>query len=200
LRPFDKRKDFTFRPYFNYLQRNSDDVINSAESATWTGGFNLNDSLDEDTTAGFNYEYRAYIDEANDVTSEYFHRLTVNIGRQQQLFLRRLYFSAEPGVTLRNAKGNYGKKDTNITFSLNGQYDLLSKIISRFGYNMQDAILGKPDSDYVNHRTFLEFDYLLSKKKGAHLVIRGERNLYHNKNADLDYTETRAICKFMSNF
>ncbi|MBU1727683.1 MAG: hypothetical protein KJ880_08645, partial [Candidatus Omnitrophica bacterium] len=200
LRPFDKRKDFSLRPYFNWLQRNSDDIINSAESATYTTGFSLNDSLDEKTNYGANYEYRGYSDEAYDTSTEFFHRIGFNFSREQEVFGRRLYFSIEPGVSLRNAKGLSDKQDVNSTFSANGQYSLLEKLTSRFGYNMQNDYTGRPNSDYVNQRTFLEFDLLFSKKKGAHFVVRGERNIYCFKDSNQDYTESRAIGKFVSNF
>lgn len=199
LRPFEARKDFTARPYINYSKKDSDDDANSAESVTKTIGFSINDTLNEKTTYGVSYEYRAFVDEANKSTSDYFHRLGFNLGHEQLFFEKRLYYSLNTGLDLRSTKTD-DNKDASASISFSGQYDMMQNSKLRFGHNLQDANSAKPASDSVNHRSFLEMDFLLAQKRASHFVLRAERNRYDHEDNTQEYNETRAIAKFITNF
>jgi len=199
LRPFEGRKDFTLRPYLNYLVKNSDDDINSAESKTKTVGFGINDTLNDKTSYGLSYEYRAFVDEANKSSSDYFNRIGFNLGHEQQFLARRLYYSFNQSLDIRNTKTD-DDQDLNLGISFNGQYDMTKAALLRFGHNFQDTNSAAPGSDFVNNRSFLEFDFLLAEKRAAHLILRAERNRYDHENQSQEYNETRAIAKFVTNF
>jgi len=199
LRPFSSRTDLTVRPYFNYFIRNSDDPGNSLEATTTTTGFSVNDRLDEWTTYGFGYEYRAFADLAAHALSDYFHRFNFNIGHEQKFFSRRLYYSIDPGFDIRSTKTD-NNKDVNLIFSCSGQYDIAQNAITRVGYNVIDTNSAKSAADFINYRTYGEIDFLLSRKTNTHMIIRGERNLYTHENETQDYYETRAVLKFTSQF
>ncbi|MCM8798917.1 MAG: hypothetical protein NC821_05600 [Candidatus Omnitrophica bacterium] len=199
LKPFLQRKNFSLRPYINYQTKDSDDRENSAEAKTKTIGFSFNDSLDERTNYSFNYEYRAFRDEASKTSSDYFHRLGFNLGKEQNLFYRRLYYSLQPQMDVRSTKSDEDK-DLNLTLGLNGQYDLSDNMVLRLGHNLQNTNSAKADQGYINNRSFLELDLSVSKEKNTHLLFRGERNLYNHEDSTQDYNETRVILKFLSNF
>lgn len=198
-RPFDARKNFSFRPYVAYLQKDSDDPANSAEGVTRTAGFSVNDNLDEKTSVGANYEYRSYKDEANKTNSDYFNRVGLYLARESQLFNRRLYQSFGPNMDFRRTKTD-PNQDVSFSTSYTGQYDVSKIWISRWGYNVQLANNAGPDQDYVNHRNYLEMDFLVHEKRSAHFVVRGERNRYDHEKADQDYNETRVTGRFTINF
>ncbi len=198
-RPFDGRKSFTFRPYVSYQQKHSDDPANSAEGATRTAGFSVNDNLDDKTSVGASYEYRSYKDEAAKTSSDYFNRIGLYLARESRLFARRLYQSLGPNMDLRRTKRD-SDHDVSFSTSYTGQLDISKKWLSRWGYNVQIANNAAPAQDYINHRNYLEMDFLVYEKRNAHFVIRGERNRYDHENGDQTYKETRVIGKFTINF
>lgn len=199
LSPLSGRKSFLFHPYLNYFTRDSDDAGNSAESTTITVGGDVNDRLDEHTTWGAGYEYRAFIDQNTKAGSEAFHRLKLNLGRDLTFFSRRLFFSIGPNLDIRNNKNN-DDKDVNINTALNLQYDFSQKVVMRLGHTITDTNSAAPGSDYCNNRGFWEFDFLLNKNRSARFVVRGERNNYISENGDQSYKEQRVISKFVINF
>ncbi|MEI8348906.1 MAG: hypothetical protein WCI77_02035 [Candidatus Omnitrophota bacterium] len=200
FRPFTSRRDLNLRPYINYLSTYSDDDRNSLKSKTKTVGFSVNDTLSGKTTYGLNYEYRAFEDGANDkAMSEWFQRVGVNLGNEQQLLNRRLYYYVEPSMDIRRTKTD-DDKDINFILSFSGQYDMYNNLITRFGYNLQNTDSAVPDQDFVNNRSFFEFDFLLSQKRSTHVVFRAERNWFKYDDSAQDYNETRTILKFITNF
>lgn len=199
IRPFDARQGFMLRPYANYQIRSSDDMGNSAGAITRTVGFSLNDSLDEHTSAGVSYEYRGFTDTATRTTSEYFNRIGFNFARDQKLFNKRLYYSLDPSVDLRRTKTD-DDKDVSIAVGLNMQYDIASWLIMRAGNSIADTNGAKVATDYFNNRAFWEFDYILSKQRSTHVILRGERNNYVSEDGAQSYREQRIIAKFISNF
>jgi hypothetical protein len=198
-RPFDGRKNFVFRPYASYQARTSDDPGHSSSGTTRTGGFSISDSLDASTTAGINYEYRGFTDSANRTSSDYFHRIGLNLARDQQLFSRRLYYSVEPEVDLRSAKSS-SKKDVTFNLGLNAQYDITSSLVTRLGNNLADTNSSKPNANYLNNRSFCEFDFLVNRARAAHFVLRGERNRFVSEDGNQTYNEERLIGRFITNF
>jgi hypothetical protein len=199
MQPFEQRKTFSLRPYMIYQDRTSDDPGRTAAALTQTYGLSLNENIGR-TSYGMGYEYRKYCDENNHGNSEYFNRLRANLSRDQKFLGRRLYYYNEWIAEVRTARRNTKKDDVNFIIGVSGQYDALSNMVSRFGYNVQDTNAATPENGFVNHRTFLEFDFLLYKKQSSHFVMRGERNIYMHENEDQEYTETRAIAKLTSNF
>lgn len=199
LSPLVNRTSFVFRPYLNYLVRDSDDPINSAESTTFTVGTDLNDRLDDHTTCGMGYEYRAFIDEAVGSSSETFHRIRLDLTKDTKLFSRRLYFSISPSLDIRDQKAN-DDKDVSANANLSLQYDIAQRLTMRMGHTGIHANSAAPDADYVNNRGYLEFDFLLNKARAARFIVRGERNNYISENGEQSYREQRIITKFLINF
>ncbi len=198
-RPSEIRKSLSLRPYINYQVKDSDDLANTAEGVTRTIGLALNDSLDEKTSYGASYEYRSYKDEASNSSSDYFHRVGLNLSREGQLFNRRLYQSIGPNMDFRRTKQDQNH-DVGFNASWTGQYDLLKRLVSRWGYNMQLANNAGPGQNFWNNRNYLEFDFLVHEKRNAHFVLRGERNHYDHENGDQDYDESRVTGRFTINF
>ena len=200
LKPFKKFKNLTLRPYINYQKKNSDDQQNSSEATTKTFGFSINDVLNERTSYGLGYEYRAYRDEGNNkASSDYFHRLNLNFSHEQNFFNKRLFYTISPNLELRNTKTD-DDKDINLGLSLNGQYDLLKNTVLRFGHNLQNTNSARVGSDFLNNRSFLEFDFTLYKNKNTHFIFRIERNRYDHEDGAQEYRENRLIAKFLTNF
>jgi hypothetical protein len=199
MQPIEQRKTFSLRPYMIYQDRTSDDPGRTSAALTQTYGFSLNDNRGK-ASYGMGYEYRNYCDEFTHDNSEYFNRLRANMSRDQQFLGRRLYYYNEWVAEVRTARRNSKKDDLNFIMGVSGQYDALPNMVSRFGYNLQDTNSATPENGFMNHRTFLELDFLLYSKLSSHFVIRGERNIYTHENSDQEYTETRAVAKLMSNF
>ena len=200
LRPFDNRPQLTFRPYVNYAVKNSDDAANSAEGITRTAGFSFSDSIERVIQYGARYEFRSYLDEANDhAGSDYSHRIGVNVSREQQVFARRLYLALEPTMDLRRTKTdpNY---DTSFSVGLNTQYDISQRWLFRATNTLTDANNAQPASDYMQNRSSAEFDFILGPSKAVHFVTRYERNRYVHEDGDQSYTESRVIGKLSFNF
>ncbi len=198
-RPFDGRPDFLFRPYMNYQVRSSDDDGNTAGAITRTVGFSINDVLDDHTSAGISYEYRGFTNTASRSSSDYFNRVGLNFAREQQLFKRRIYYSVDPSVDIRNTKTD-NNKDVSITVGLNMQYDVSPRLVMRLGNTIADTNAAQPSDNYFNNRAFWEFDLLVDKDRSARLVLRGERNNYTSENGEQSYREQRAILKFLASF
>jgi len=200
FRPFEKFKDLTLRPYINYQEKDSDDGINSAESTTKTFGFGINDVLNEKTSYGLGYEYRAYIDEGNDkANSDYFHRLNFNFSHEQSFCSKRLYYTFSPNLELRDTKSE-DDNDINLGLSFNGQYDISKNTILRFGHNLQDTNSARAGADFLNNCSFLESDSTLYNNRNTHFIFRVERNRYDHEDGSQEYRENRIIAKFLTNF
>jgi len=199
FKPSERRQRLEARVYFNRMDVNSDDRENSAEAITNTFGLNINDVLGEKTNIGFNYEYRDFGNRANKSLSNYYHRIGLNLGREESLFNRRLYYSVSPSADIRSAKTDENK-DTHLSLSFNGQYDVTKKLISRFAYNARSMDNSKPDSDFWNFQSYFEFDYALMPELGRRLALRLERNQYRYEDGGQNYNETRAITRFSTNF
>jgi len=199
LRPFDSRQSFMFRTYANYQNRTSDDTGHSASGTTRTIGFALNDLLDKNTTGGISYEYRGFTDSATRSTSDYFNRAGFNIARDQKFFNRRLYCSLDPSVDLRSTKTS-SKKDVNINVGVTAQYDMSQRLIMRLGNNLTDVNSSKSRADYLNNRSYLEFNHLINKDRAARFIVRVERNRFCHEDGGQTFNEQRVIGKFIASF
>ncbi len=199
MQPIEQRKTFSLRPYMIYQDRTSDDPGRTAAALTQTYGLSINENRGK-TSYGMGYEYRKYCNEANHGNSEYFNRLRANMSCDQQFLGRRLYYYNEWVAEVRTARRNNKKDDVNFIMGVSGQYDALSNMVSRFGYNMQDTNAAMPENGFMNHRTFFELDFLLHRKLSSHFIMRGERNIYTHENGNQEFTETRIVAKLTSNF
>ncbi|MFZ5802800.1 MAG: hypothetical protein ACOY3K_06830 [Candidatus Omnitrophota bacterium] len=199
LRPFDSRRDFSLRNYWNYFQRGSDNPQNSVEAYTTTLGTSVNDRIWNTTVSG-RYEYRAYEDEGNSkASSDYFNRFGFSGSRDTIVFGRRWYFSGDYAVDIRNTKTD-DDNDLSGTLSLNTQYDLHTRLTLRAGYNLVNQNSVAPNGDSLNTRNFFETDLLVNKKRGSRITVRYERNIYNHEDFTQDYNESRVITKFASPF
>jgi hypothetical protein len=198
-RPFKGRTGFSFRPYVNYQEKDSDDLANTVEGVTRTLGFSVNDQLSDKTSYGASYEYRSYKDEAAGTGSDYFNRFGLNLSRESLFCGRRLYQSIGPSMDFRRTKRD-SDQDVTVSTSWSGQYDVSKRLVSRFGYNLQVANNAGPAQNFLNNRNYLELDLLAHEKRGAHFIVRGERNHYDHENGDQDYDETRVTGRFTVNF
>ncbi len=200
FKPFDGRPQLTLRPYVNYAAKNSDDPANSAQGVTRTAGFGFSDAIERVLQYGARYEFRSYLDQANDhAGSDYSHRIGFNVSREQQVFARRLYLALEPAVDFRRTKTdpNY---DTNLSAGLNTQYDISQRWFFRATNMLSDANNAKPATDHMQNRSSAEFDLLLGPSKAMHFVTRYEHNRYVHEDGQQSYTESRVIGKFFFNF
>ncbi len=200
IKPFTSRRDFTFRPYANYLKTDSNDAASSVMSRTGTFGFTLNDSFGPSVNYGLRYEYKNYINRSDNSQNEYTNRAGFNISREQKLFGRRLYYSFEPGMEVRRNKSNKGKPDTNITYSCNGQYNWTDKLLSNVGYNVQTTDQSLAGSDAFTTSSFFEFDFLVAPKRSTHFILRFEENRNVYEDGSKSYKETRVISKLSTDF
>ncbi len=198
LVPIAARESLRTRWYTSFNIRNSDDQANSAESETLTLGFALNDQWRE-TDIGFSYEYRAFNHEADDSQNDYFNRFGITLSREYDVFARRLYLSMAPSVDIRRTKRDENK-DVNVNMSFSGQYDLMDGLLSRFGHNLVDSDNARPDSDYMNNRSYVEFNWAVGKEKDMHLVLRGDVNRYMHEDGTLNYKEIQTVLKCILNF
>jgi hypothetical protein len=198
VRPFESRQTFAARTYVNHLIKNSDDPANTAEADTSTVGFSLNDSIWGLSTGVF-YEYRAYDAKYDPTSADYFNRFGANLGRDFQLFKRRLYLSTSVTNDIRNTKRD-PDKDANAALSFNGQYDAFDMLTFRFGHNVQSTNSAGPGSDYRNLRSFFESDLALFAKKQSHIITRYEYNRYDHEVGTEDYNEQLISTKFMMTF
>ncbi|OGX11104.1 MAG: hypothetical protein A2351_07940 [Omnitrophica bacterium RIFOXYB12_FULL_50_7] len=199
LRPWEARRNFDVRTYFNYLDQHSDNFpTETVETNTTTTGFSVNDRIWE-TSVGGRYEYRAYRNIKDKGNNDYFNRLGANVSRDFKLFTKRLFISGDFTFDFHNPQS---EDDNEVTtgVSLNGQYDVWERLAIRGGMNIQDSSAAAPDSGYLNTRSFGELDFLVGKKRGSHLIARIERNVYNNVDGTQDYKELRAITKFVSQF
>jgi len=199
MRPFDKYKDFNVRTYANVLQADSDDIENSAEATTVTAGFGINDMLDPKTSYGTYFEFRGFANEAEKANSDYFYRLGYNLGREQQVFGKRLYFSGDVNIDFHDPKYN-PKNEVTTGCSFSGQYNFFKEHMFRFGYNIQTTNSYESSLDYLNNRTYAEFDLLMEKKHNTRCVLRGEHNRYNQNDRGLSYDESRIITRLATNF
>ncbi|HNV86629.1 MAG TPA: hypothetical protein PKL97_06660 [Candidatus Omnitrophota bacterium] len=198
VRPFARRYDFTLRPYVNYLTRHSDDTVDSIKADTTTAGLSINEIL-WGTNVGTRYEYRMFRDLATKATSDYFHRFGFTTSRDQQVFGRRLYFSADVNFDIRRSKQDEDK-DVNVGTGFTAQYDLLKNVTGRMGYNVQTMDASSPKANYVNGRSYYELDVLINRTRGTHWISRIERNVFDHEDGTQDYKELRVITKFLSQF
>lgn len=198
LRPFEERRSFTVRPYVNHLRKKSDDPTNSTEADTTTTGISMNDRI-WDTAVNAFYEYRAYDDKATPTNSDYFNRFGFGMSRDWNVFNRRLYLALNYSTDLRNTKRD-PDKDVNTGLSFNGSYDLFNPLVCRFGYNLSESNNSSPNSDYTNNKSYCELDFILNKKRAAHIIVRGEYNRYDHENGEQDYNEMLLVSRFVSNF
>ncbi len=199
FKPLEQRQRLELRTYFNRMDVNSDDTENSAEAVTNTFGIGANDLLGEKTNVGLNYEYRDFSNRANKSLSNYYHRIGLSLSREENLFNRRLYYSLSPSADIRAAKTDENK-DTHLSLSFSGQYDITKKLISRFAYNARSMDNAKPDSDFWNFQSYFEFDYALLPEAGRRIALRLERNQYRYEDGGQNYNETKAITRFSTNF
>ncbi|MDD5069465.1 MAG: hypothetical protein PHV17_01955 [Candidatus Omnitrophica bacterium] len=196
--PLSQRETFRTRVYSSYNLRDSDDIINSLESRTFTAGFSVNDKY-QDADIGFSYEYRAFTSQADKSLSDYFNRIGMTLAREYSLLQKRLYLSLNPALDIRRTK-NDSNHDLNISISFSGQYDLAANIIIRFGHNLIDSNSAKADNGYSNNRSFAEVDWTIGKNKNRHLVLRGDINRYSHEDGALSYKERQAVIKYILNF
>lgn len=198
-KPFTAKPDFMFRPYIGYVDRYSDDTQTTVENRTRTAGFSVNTSLDEKTTAGLNYEYRGYADDATKGSSDYFNRFGFNWGRETLFLTRRLYYSLGPSFDIRRTKAD-NNIDFNTSLSANGQWDATQRSILRCGLNVTNTNSARVDSDFLNTQDYLEYDYKLVEKRDTHIVMRGENNRYDHEDGSQEYREYRVVAKFVTRF
>ncbi len=196
--PFADRKSFRTRMNISYNLRNSDDVGNSLESRTFTLGFGVNDKW-KGADLGLNYEYRSFSNRADKSLSDYYNRFGFSVAREYSVLMRRLYLSLNPSVDIRRTKTDTNS-DLNLSLAFSGQYDVTKSLLTRFGYNVLDSNSAQPDKDYLNNRTFWEFDWTPAKNKNMHVVLRGDLNRYMHEDGTLNYKETQSVIKCVYNF
>ncbi|MBI4971126.1 MAG: hypothetical protein HZC17_04720 [Candidatus Omnitrophica bacterium] len=199
LRPFEQRRSFDIRTYFNYLSAHSDNFpYKSVDNYTTTTGVSVNDRI-WDTNIGTRYEYRGYFDRININRPDIFNRFGANMSRDFRIFNRRLYFSGDFAFDFHDAKAEDDNEIT-ATQSMNAEYDLFERFILRGGMNIQNYNAAAPVSGYTNRQNFLETDLLLAKKRGTHFITRIERNVYANQDTTQDYKELRVVARLVSQF
>lgn len=199
VRPWESRQNFDVRTYFNYFEQYSDDgPVETVDTNTATTGFSVNDRI-WGVNAGGRYEYRAYRDRNEKSRSDYFNRLGASLSRDIRIFKRRFYFSGDFTFDFHNPQ-NEDDNDVTTGVTLNCQYDVLDRLTTRGGLNVQNSAVATPDSGYLNTRSFAELDFLVGKKRGSHLIARMERNVYDAADGNQDYKELRVITKFVSQF
>lgn len=199
LRPWEARRNFDIRAYFNYLNQYSDDhPVNTLETDTTTTGLSVNDRIWE-TSVGARYEFRGYRDDQDKSRSDYFNRIGTNLSRDFQLFKRRLFFSGDFSFDFHNPQSE-DDNEVSTGATMNGQYEVFQWLTLRGGMNVQNFTAAAPDSGYLNTRSFFELDFLVNKKRNTHLTSTVERNIYNNVDGTQDYKELRAVTKFISQF
>ncbi|MDD5634391.1 MAG: hypothetical protein PHW46_03845 [Candidatus Omnitrophica bacterium] len=199
LRPFETDPDFNIRTYTNVQQRKSDDSDKTINNITITPGIGINDRLDKQTSYGIFYEYRGYVDSKNHKSSDFFNRVGGNMGREQIVFGKRFYGSANISMDFHDPK-MYKKNEVTTTFSFVGQYNFMAEHMLYFGYNIATSDTAIAGQDYFNNMSYVEFNLLMEKKRSARLVLRGEHNRYNKEDKSLSYDESRVIAKVVSNF
>jgi len=201
FRPFTDSSSFAIRSYVNLLNVNSDDMDNSLRSKTNTYGFSINDSLlNGRITYGTGYEYRQYIDLANDrAGSDIYNRINGNIGIETKLFGRRLYFSDDISLDFRATKTDTNPEVT-VGNSFFGTYEFHKLCTFRFGNNIQNTDGAGPSSNFTNTKNYGEFIFRFNDKRSPCITFRLEENVYRHEDSSQNYTEDRAIVRISSNF
>lgn len=199
LKPSDKHSDFNVRAYTNIQQRNSDDPDHLIRTITLTPGMSLNDNLDEKTSYGIFNEFRGYVDRFNGKASDFFYRCGGNIGREQQVIGRMLYFGTSINMDFHDQKSEDDNENI-IGFSFTGQYNFFADHMFYFGYNINASNAAGPAQGYFNTMNYAEFNLLMEKKRNTRLVLRGEFNRYNAEESGNSYDETRIITRWTSSF
>jgi len=200
MRPFAGVSALTLRPYAIYLRRDSDDALNSADSATLTGGLAAHSMLGPQTSLRLAYEYRAFEDLGTGLNSDRAHRVSVGLSGRQMLFERPLTYTVEPSVSLRTAVRT-GDRSAGLGAVLDGQYEFLDFMNLKIGYSVQDADNPAPAHDYLNNSGFVWVECVLDRQRDMRVVLGSEKRLVANlTDASRNYGETKTTLRLVSNF
>jgi hypothetical protein len=197
-RPFEDNKDFSVRTYLNHQDRDSDDLGNTAESATSTYGASLNTRISE-ASVGVFAEHRYFDDKALGSSTESFQRFGTSFSRDFSVLKRRLYLAANYSFDSRDNR-NEENLDISNGLSVTGRYEISDPLQFSFGHNITSANNSGPLEDYYTNKTYGEFSYKLKGERGAVISARAELNNYFYDADDADYQEKRFLAKFSSNF
>ncbi|MFH1061840.1 MAG: hypothetical protein V1747_03010 [Candidatus Omnitrophota bacterium] len=197
-RPFEDNKDFSIRTYVNCLDKNSDDLPNSAESTTATYGLSLNTRISE-AFLGVFFEHRYFDDKAAGAATESFQRFGSSFSRDFTVGKRRLYLAANYSVDARDTRNDENLSLSN-GLSLTGRYEISDPLNFNFGYNLMVADNAEPLEDYYTNKTYGELSYKLKGERNGVITTRAELNNYLYDSDNGDYQEKRFVLKFASNF
>ncbi len=199
LRPCADNPDLSIRGYTNLQERYSNDAGNTLEATTITPGIAVNNSFDQQTTYGFFYEFRGFVDKHIKSNSDYFNRFGVNIGREQMIAERRAYVSASGNLDFHDPR-QYTKDEVTTSLSFSGQYNFYQDHMLYLGYNLAMTNTFSLLQSSLNHTSYVEINLLINKVRSSRIVLRGELNDYNQQDKDQSYDEARIIAKFITNF
>jgi len=197
-RPFENNKDFSLRTYINQLNKDSDDLDNTAESATSTYGLSLNTRISK-ASLGVFFEHRYFDDKAAGANTESFQRFGSNFSRDFNVFKRRLYLAANYSADSRDSRSDENLSLSN-GLSVSGRYEISDPLNLSFGHNLMIADNAGPMEDYYTNKTYGELSYKLKGERNGVISARAEVNNYLYDANDGDYQEKRVVGKFTSNF
>ncbi|MBU1044057.1 MAG: hypothetical protein KJ915_06625 [Candidatus Omnitrophica bacterium] len=197
-RPFEDNKNFSVRTYVNHLDRDSDDLGNSAEATTSTYGLSLNTRISE-ASVGVFFEHRYFDDKAAGANTESFQRFGSNFSRDFNVFKRRLYLAANYSMDARDTRNDENLSLSN-GLSVSGRYEISDPLNFNFGHNLMIADNAGPMEDYYTNKTYGELAYKLKGERNGVISTRAEINNYLYDANDGDYQEKRFVVKFSSNF
>ncbi len=197
-RPFENNKDFSLRTYINHLDKDSDDLGNTAEATTSTYGFSMNTRISE-ATLGLFLEHRYFDDKAAGANTESFQRFGTNFSRDFSVLKRRLYLAANYSIDSRDSRNDENLSLSN-GLSVSGRYEISDPMNFSFGHNLMIADNAGPMEDYYTNKTYGELSYKLKGERNGVISVRAEVNNYLYDANDGDYQEKRFVGKFTSNF